>query len=170
MSGTNLITLVVGVIALLAGRRLFWLFVTAVGFFTGLEIAGPLLPGQPEIFRLAIAVVAGLMGAALAYYLEWLAIAAVGFLVGGRIATAIVIAIGLGTQIMPWLAFIIGGAIGTILMVMVFDWALIALSSLFGAALLAQVAATASGLNPSVLFVALWVLGFLVQAALLRRW
>jgi len=41
-------TLIVGLAVLLLGRRLFWLFVGAVGFLAGLQWARPVLGDQPE--------------------------------------------------------------------------------------------------------------------------
>ena len=39
----NLINVVLGGALLLAGRKLFWLFVGAVGFVTGLQLSAPII-------------------------------------------------------------------------------------------------------------------------------
>jgi hypothetical protein len=45
--GTQIVTILVGIVVLIAGRRLFWLFVGVVGFVAGLSLAFQLLADQP---------------------------------------------------------------------------------------------------------------------------
>ena len=55
-----------GVCLLLAGRRLFWLFVAITGFFVGAEVAGDLFANQPQWVVWVLAAGAGIIGAVLA--------------------------------------------------------------------------------------------------------
>src|SRR6266545_1805024 len=54
---TSLTGVFVGVVLLLFGRRLYWLFVAGIGFLTGLALVPDLLPGQPEWLILLAALV-----------------------------------------------------------------------------------------------------------------
>jgi hypothetical protein len=127
--------LLVGVVLLVAGRRLFWLFVAAVGFVAGLQLATPITADEPSAAALLIALVAGAAGAALAVFLQPIAVAIAGFLAGAFVVGGL-------TGGTTWhaggalsLAVVAGGLIGAAVMLAVFDWALIVLSSLFGAQL-----------------------------------
>jgi hypothetical protein len=63
---------------------------------------------------------------------------------------------------------VIGGIIGAILLLVLFDWALIVVSSLIGAHLI-QSAIVLPASGSTIVFIGLVILGILVQAASLRR-
>ena len=159
---------ILGLVILTMGRQLFWLFVAAVGFVYGMDLAPSLFPAQPAIVQLLVAILAGFIGAVFAYFLEWIAVAAAGFLVGGRLAALIVTGIGAATSEPTSIAFLIGGIIGAILVLMVFDWALILLSSAIGAMMIAAVVKVGPNMTLLVLG-GLAALGVIVQAAHLQR-
>src|SRR5262245_52324544 len=75
-------TLIVGLAVLLFGRRLFWLFVGAVGFAVGLHVARAVLADRPEWVVLIAALILGLIGAMLAIVFQWLAVGLGGFAAG----------------------------------------------------------------------------------------
>lgn len=161
----DIVRILVGVALLILGRRLFWLFVGLVGFVAGITLATQFLSGQPDWLVLVIALVAGLLGVLLALFLQQLAVGVAGFVAGGYIIVNLVsMLMGETDQLLYWLIFLIGGIIGAVLVILLFDWALIVLSSLTGATLVVQ----AAGLNPTltlVLFVVLLVVGFVIQAS-----
>lgn len=68
----------------------------------------------------------------------------------------------------PWLAFVIGGIIGVILVGAVLDWALIILSTLAGSSLIIDAIDLPQALSV-IAFIALVLVGFLVQAKKLKR-
>ena len=75
--------------------------------------------------------------------------------------------LGFGGTRLPWLVYVIGGMIGAVSLLLIFDWALIFLSSLLGAVLIVH----AVHLSPQVvrwLLIALATVGILFQARLLR--
>ncbi|MEO5718528.1 MAG: hypothetical protein ABIR29_08155, partial [Chthoniobacterales bacterium] len=84
-----IISVVVGIALLLFGRKLFWLFVAALGFAIGLQLAPYLSQHPPLWLSLLLSLGLGLLGALLALLLQKLAIGIAGFLVGGRVAVAI---------------------------------------------------------------------------------
>ena len=164
MSAVNVL---VGAALLFFGRRAFWLFVAGAGFVAGLSLANNILQG-PESVSVIIGIVIGLLAALLAVFVQRFAISLAGFLVGGYIALQVLPMLNLeGGWWTTVLAFIIGGAIGVILIGMFLDWALISLSSLAGAALITEVLNLSSGLG-TVAFIVLVVIGVVFQARELR--
>src|SRR5437588_12484980 len=84
-----IISVIIGVAILLFGRKLFWLFVAALGFAVGLEIPAYFMREPPQWMTLLVALGAGVIGALLAILLQKLAIAIAGFIAGGRSASAL---------------------------------------------------------------------------------
>lgn len=163
-----IISLLVGIALLLFGRRLFWLFVAALGFAVGLQLAPYLMQNPPLWLSLAVSLVLGLVGALLAFLLQKLAIGVAGFLVGGRIAVAVVAAFMVQHAQYYGITFVIGGILGAILLLLLFDWALIIFSSIEGARLIASsVHLPSTGLT--ILVVVLTIFGIIVQATFFRR-
>src|SRR6185295_19307424 len=83
---TPILALIAGALLLIAGRRLFWLFVGLVGFFTVYRWFAPYPAGPSPSGRWLVAILAGLLGIVLAIFLQRLAVALAGFLVGGWFA------------------------------------------------------------------------------------
>jgi len=159
---------IIGVIILFFGRRIFWLCVAAVGFAAGVELAPHLVHEPTPLLALSIAVVLGFVGALLAIFLQKIAIAIVGFLAGGKLAVAVAAALFAQSAQYYGLTFIIGGIIGALLLLMLFDWALIFFSAAVGAHLI-QSAVVLPATGNAILFVVLVLIGVLVQAGALRR-
>jgi hypothetical protein len=158
----------IGALILFFGRKLFWLCVAAVGFAAGVELAPHLIQEPTPLLALTIALVLGLIGALLALFLQKIAIALAGFFAGGKLAVSIAAAF-FAQHAQYWgLTFLIGGIIGAILLLVLFDWALIFLSSVVGAHLI-QNAISLPPTGTGILFIALVVVGVIVQAASLRR-
>jgi hypothetical protein len=158
----------IGIVILLFGRKLFWLCVAAVGFLAGIELAPHLITEPSPLLQLTVALVLGLLGALLAFLLQKIAIAVVGFLAGAKLAGAIAAAFFVHYAQYSTIVFVVGGVIGAILLLTLFDWALIVVSSLIGAHLI-QNAIILPPSGSTILFLALAVIGILVQAASLRR-
>ena len=162
-----LLKVLAGIALLVTGRRLFWLFVGLIGFVAGIHAATRFFPGQPEWMILAIALTAGVMGALIAFFLQWLAISLAGFSAGAYIVASLVNTSGWGTKGIGWLLILIGGILGILLIVILFDWALIILSSLAGAALITETVHIDRGAM-TLLFVALLIAGVVVQSRLMK--
>jgi hypothetical protein len=163
-----ILSILIGAIILFFGRRLFWLCVAAVGFAAGVEFAPHLMHEPTPVLQLSIAVVFGFIGALLALFLQKIAIAIAGFLAGGKLAMALVAAFIAEGARYPGITFIIGGIIGAILLLSIFDWALIVMSAVVGAYLIGQTV-TLPPTGATILFFALAALGVLVQVAAFRR-
>jgi len=161
-----------GGVLLIAGRRLFWLFVAGVGCVIGLSFVPRLLPNQPEGVIVAGAVVLGVLGALLAQFAQKAAIGVVGFFGGGWLALALLSFLVGGAGIPQWIVFIVGGIIGVILLSTLFEWGLVLLSALIGANLLATALMRllpAVDVPVFVIFLVLFGAGVLIQARTLPR-
>ena len=163
------ITAVAGIAILLFGRQLFWLFVGVLGFITGMELAPQLLTAAPEWLILVVSLLIGLIGALLAVFLQYIAAAVAGFFGGWYLVLSLMRLLDIPTTgLLPWVAMLIGGVLGAILVLLLFDYALIILSSIVGANMLVDL----FSLDPTlrlVLLLVLIVVGLVVQMALLSR-
>ena len=158
----------IGIVILFFGRKLFWLCVAAVGFAAGVEIAPHLVHEPSPLLALTVALVLGLIGALLALFLQKIAVAVLGFLAGGKLAGALAAAFFVQYAQYSTFIFLFGGLVGAILLLVLFDWALIVVSSLIGAHLIqSAIALPPSG--STIVFIGLVAIGILVQAASLRR-
>jgi len=134
--GEAIVQIVVGLVELLFGRRLFWLFVAIGGFLFGWWVTPAIFEGIPMWGRVVVGVVLGLILAVLARFFTRAMVAVGGFLIFGP---ALVVAVDRFGGSVPqggrsyWIAFAIGGVVGAILLGIFFNWALIILSSLAGA-------------------------------------
>ena len=134
----DLMRLILGFLSMILGRRLFWLFVGGVGFIAGMSLTSQFFGGQSEVIVLIIAFAAGLLGILLALFLQKIAIWVVGFLAGGYLSVGLMDLLMVNMGQYNWLVFVVGGILGSVLAFVLFDWALIILSSVFGALLIAQ--------------------------------
>lgn len=164
----NLINLILGGALLVAGRKLFWLFVGAAGFVTGIQLATRFWQSS-DVLAIIVGLVIGAIFALLAIFLQAIVIAIAGFLTGGYIFTVLASMLGLDvTGPMTWIIYIIGGVLGLVLVSILFDWALITLSSLAGASLIIQ-AFFSRGAAGGLLFFSLFIAGVIIQGSILRR-
>jgi len=163
LTATHLVGIGLGIVLLLFGRRLFWLALGGLGFLIALELAHEFLPVDSPGLRLGLAFLAGLVGAVVAVMAQRLAVALAGLLGGGYLGF---VAVGFWqpTEVFWfWTAIAIGALFGVFLSSLLFDAALIALSSLAGAALLSQGLDLGYPLTAWI-FLGLLCLGVMVQA------
>ncbi|HXJ77756.1 MAG TPA: hypothetical protein VMS64_03650 [Candidatus Methylomirabilis sp.] len=160
--------ILVGLLLLLLGRRLYWVFVAGIGFLTGLELAPRLLSGQPEWVILVAALALALVGTVLAIVAQKLIIALVGFLAGGGIGVLLLRTLGAGSDAVRWLVYIVAGVVGMVLVLVLFEWGLILLSALAGASLIVGGVGESMHLSRQMTLVGMVVVavvGVIVQAS-----
>ena len=162
------IRLVLGTIMLAMGSRLYWLFLGIVGFMLGFDMAETAMAGQPHGVMLLLALLGGVAGALFAIFLQRLAIVAGGFLAGGYLVLGLLEGFGMRSQPYHWLFFVPGGIIGAFLMWVLFDWALIILSSGLGSVLVLR-ALPVNHQMTKLLFFVLLILGIALQAGLFKK-
>jgi hypothetical protein len=163
--------ILVGLFLLVLGRRLYWLFVAAIGFLYGLELAPRLLPQQSETVVVIIALGLALVGALVAVVGTKLVLGATGFVAGGGIAMLLLQNLRIDSGMVATGVYLIAGLIGAVLFLLLFDTALIVLSSLAGSSLIVLSAERLLEVSPIVgtaLVIVLAAVGILIQARLLR--
>jgi hypothetical protein len=159
--------ILVEIFLLVFGRKLFWLFVAGIGFFAATGFTSHLFRSQPEWVILILALSTGIIGALLAVFLQRIAIGIAGFLAGGYLTLSLLDILGVELARPAWLPLIIGGIVGAMLVVLLFDWALIVLSSLVGASLISQ-AIPLEPLLGVVLFIGSLCVGIVTQTGMIR--
>ena len=157
------INTLLGASLLIWGRKLFWLFVGAAGFFAGWQIAARTI-GGPEWVGILIGVFFAVGAALLAVFLKTIAIGVGGFLMGGAVLTSLAGLFGLDTGLLYWILFVLGGIGGVVLISMFFDLTLIWLSSLAGASLILS-AFSPEGILRVLLFLVLLIAGVAMQSS-----
>jgi hypothetical protein len=142
--GVAIAQIVIGMIEALFGRKLFWLFVAIGGFLVGWFVAPAIWDSVHDSgtlalwVRLAIGLGAGLVLALVAMRFTRLMVSLAGFLIFA-VATILIVnyfggdgTLQVGTR-NYWIAFGVGGVVGSVIMGVLFDWALVVLTALFGA-------------------------------------
>jgi len=161
----QIVSVGLGLLLLVFGRKVFWLCVAVLGFFFGVTWAEALLVDQPTWLILLAGLGAGVLGGLLAILAQRLAFAFAGFSAGAYLALSAAGALGFGGHRTLWV--VAGGVIGAVLATRIMDWAIIALTSLVGASAIV----TAGGMGPTTTalsFLGLTVVGMVVQARLMR--
>lgn len=162
--------LVLGVVLLIAGRKLFWLALGLAGAAGGLWVAAAIPLQGPAWVHWAVAAGGAVLGALLAIFVQKVAVGVTGFLAGGAGAVWVAQSFALlpaSAGVPAWVAvFVVGGVIVALVAGRLFDGALVAISSLTGAAIL--VGATSFQGNAAWgLFAALALVGLLAQTGAL---
>ena len=164
----SIVNIVVGILLLALGRKLFWLFVGCIGFVAGYASVQQFGGGQPDQIIILIALFFGLAGALLALFFQKVAIALAGFIAGGYISIFATAFMSFNWEQLTWVVYVIGGAIGAVMLLLIFDWALILISSLSGASLIVQTTELVHDME-IILFIILVIIGVIFQTMLLRQ-
>lgn len=163
------LTLIAGLALLLMGRQLFWVYVAILGFLVGFETATQYLNSDVEWLPVIVGLVVGLVAALLAIVFQWVAVGIAGFVGGAYFVLAL---LGLGdpgeASLLGLLFIVIGGIVGVVLFLMLFDPALVILSSLVGANLLLTPFELGGNMQ-LIAFFALALVGIVFQFAVLSK-
>jgi hypothetical protein len=161
------INAILGSLLLVAGRKLFWLLIGIFGFVSGIQLAQRYFSG-PEWLAIVVGLIIGILFAALAIFFQKIAIWLAGFLAGGYGLSILAAMVGVETGRYNWLIYFIGGILGIILVGLLFDWAIITMSSFAGASLVTSSMFPEVGFGQVILFI-LFIAGVVIQGYLLRR-
>ena len=136
----DIVYVILGIMLLMLGRKLFWLFSGAIAFVFGVEFLPLVFRGLPQHIVWIIALVLSIIAIILSFIVQKAGIGIAGFMAGGYVAMSIVNELGIAMPwLSPWVLFAVGGIIGAVLVLILFDWALIFLSSCSGAFLIVQI-------------------------------
>lgn len=166
-STDSLIPLIVGGVLLLFGGRYYWLVAGGVGFLFGTSIGSAPDGGVVTGSAIAMGLLFGFIAAVASVLVTKFALGMTGFLVGGIFMVRFLEAIGwnLGSSLA---AFLVGGLLGFVLVLISQDWALILLSVITGAGIIVNQLV----LDPAsvqFVYIALVLFGFGFQIFLKRR-
>lgn len=157
--------ILLGILLLTAGQRLFWLFVGSLGFVAGMEVAKLTIGYEPAWAILLASLFCGAMGALLAIFFQTLAIGVGGFVAGATITTYLLNLAGFTSfPLLP----LLGGVLCLILLYVAFDWTLIVLSTVAGSTLITQSIPIDQHLQ-AALYAVLIVIGLILQTNQLHR-
>jgi hypothetical protein len=156
---------ILGLILLIFGRKLFWLFVGIGGFLLGMEVGGTILSGQAPWIRVVISLGAGVFGALLAVLVQRVAFGLAGFYGGAYVALRLAQSLGAGGS--GTLFFLVGGVLGAVFAILVMDWAIIILSCLVGAGAIVE-ALDLKLMATTIIFLVLVIAGLIVQGKLMH--
>jgi hypothetical protein len=162
------INILIGIMVLTLGRKLFWLFVGFIGFAVGFHYAPSVWNLQSQLLLIGLATLMGIIGAVLAVFFQKIMVGLAGFAAGGYIAFNLSYLLGIRVDQIIWLPYLIGGIIGMLLLFFIFDWALIFISSMAGASMIIQ----ALSLNPRIelgLYFVLAIFGIVIQTVFYRK-
>jgi len=164
----NFLQVLLGLIVLTTGRKLYWLFVGVIGFIIGISLSRMVFNTESEVALLAIAFAAGVIGALLALFLQRVAVGAAGFLAGGYLLSELANNLDMRFGLSEWIIFLIGGIISVALVAILFDWALIILSSITGASIMVSGFDIQGWFSFTVVLI-LFIIGMGIQTAAKRR-
>jgi hypothetical protein len=128
----SLVALILGIISLFFGRKLFWVFAALIGLSVGLIVGAQLLQEQAVFVRVLVAISIAAICAALAIYAEKIMIVLAGFLGLGAFGYLISNLFKLPT-LFHWILFIGMGILGAVLISKYMEWAIVIISSVIGA-------------------------------------
>lgn len=161
----QLITILLGGVLLIFGRKLFWLFIAITGFLFGMQLAITMFESNSIFIQLATGLLLGFIGAVIAIFFQHLIFLIAGFYAGAYIA--IEIALFSGIIIDNTILLIGGGVIGAILAALFIDWAIIILSCMVGAgAIIESIGADIS--IKIILYLVLITIGVFIQGNLFK--
>lgn len=162
------IYMVLGILMLVGGRRLFWVFVGAMGFVAGFTYGQEIFGLESMQTLLIAASVLGIIGIVIALFMQGVAIGITGFLAGSYVTFSLLPLIGEFSPELTWLIALIGGVVGIVLSILLIDWMLILLSSVTGAAVIVQYIPPQSWTKATI-WIVLAVTGIVIQTVLFMR-
>lgn len=158
----HLAPILIGLLLLVWGRRLYWLALGTVGFLLGSWLAVDVLTLGDRQVELGLGLVFGILGAVAVVLVQKIAIRIAGLILGGGAALWLAEPHQAQLEVWFWPLVIVGAVIGLILAAALFRWALILISSLAGASLISGLFAASP--HQIWIFLALFVIGVLLQS------
>ena len=165
----NMLNIFLGFVVLLTGRKLFWLFVAALGFLAGASLGPRFIEADPAWLIWVFSLGLGFVGALLAVFLKRFAVAVAGFIGGWYLMMTLATMFDWQMGNADWVLYLIGGLILSGVVSSLYDWALIFLSAIVGALTIVQgLHLSLSPVLITLILLALIVAGVSVQARALQ--
>ena len=157
------VQLAIGSVLLLMGRRLFWLFVSGLGFFAGFQLGTVFFFNQPAWMQFVLGLFTGALGVVIMIFMQKAAVVYAGFFAGGYLLNSIWLILGIPWRMPIVFLYVIGGVSGAVMSYLLFDQALIVMTSLVGAVFVIESIGVLPGWQ-LFLFVLLAVVGVIIQS------
>jgi hypothetical protein len=154
---------IAGGLLLGAGKKLYWFFVGICGAICGLFVSELMFHPEGWWERVLVAIGFGAAFAILALVLQRVMVSIAGFIAGGFILNSLTETMQFSIGNLNWLVFVIGGIAGILLVQVLFDLALVLISSFAGASLIIR-AAGLEGVNGTILLLVLVLIGIIIQS------
>ncbi|HXG00601.1 MAG TPA: hypothetical protein VNL69_07435 [Bacteroidota bacterium] len=159
---STLAPILLGLLLLFLGRKIFWLFAGGVVFVVVMDVAPRFVHHQEStIFYVALGV--GVLAAAAGYFVQKIALRVAGFVAGGFLTFTLMEQHFPQVAVQWWIPALAGGIVGAVIVSFLFEWALIILSSIIGAYLITS-SLNLEGAPSLASLVVLSMVGILVQA------
>ncbi len=158
----EVIRLLLGGGLLFFGRKLLWLFIGAAGFMFGFSSLQRMAGDLKIWYYLGVGIICGIILVVLVRSLKNIAFGVGGFLLGAYFASGLMNVLQLELGMLQWLVMLIMGAGGAALMLTLFDWSAVILSSGLGALLLIQSLPLVPPAS-QIIFFGLLLLGLVLQ-------
>lgn len=162
------ILLLLGILLIFAGRNLFWLFVSGMGFLAGLTAAPLLFRNMDSVMIVLLSIACGLVGLLLAQFVQKLGAALAGFLAGAYVLDILMKLFLPGMPPNNWFFHVFAGLVGAVMVLSFFEWALVILTSLSGATLVTQSLQVPAAWSALILLLLL-IVGVSIQGTFLER-
>ncbi len=156
--------IILGATLLFYGRKVFWLFVGVLGFQSGLTLFTDTFHTPGEL-GMVLAIAVGLIAALLAVFLKKIAIGLAGLLAGASLAS--ILAAKLPAEF-SWIVILVGAILGVVVLMALFDRALIILSALVGAGMILEASASPMP-GATLIFILLVIVGVGIQMKILQK-
>ena len=169
-----LFQVILGVVQLLMGRKIFWLMVGIAGFLLGLWFTLNWVEWSGWM-KLLLALAVGIVGAGLAVVIQKPIAALFGFFAFGVAGSILAGLLGFERgETLYWIIFAACGLVGAILSIGFFEWALILATSLLGASSITTGLSELLDLSPGriiamILYLVLLAIGIGTQSRSLKR-
>jgi hypothetical protein len=157
----------IGFLTLILGRQYYPVYVGAITFMMAKLYIPQIFPQQSVNNILVTSIVVGVIIGGLSISLKRILVIAASFLVGGSLVFGAADLLGLGPAFQTWGVFLIAGAFGALLALLVFDFGVIFLSAVYGATLILE-RLHMPGFTPLVWLIMLTIFGIIVQWVLLQ--
>ncbi len=156
---------IVGIVLLLFGRKMFWFLIAALGFYAGIVLSREMLHLGNDWHAILIGALCGIAGVFLVTAVQKIAVGLFGFFAGAFLVTTFALSYHMELH---WWWIVIGGILGAVIVGKLFQIALILLSSLLGSyAVLREISTTPDPFQ-SPLFYVLALIGLAVQFSMYK--
>jgi MFS family permease len=159
----SLLQFIAGGLLVGAGKKLYWFFVGICGAICGLLVSEVFFHPTGWWERVLVAIGFGAAFAILALMLQRIMVSIAGFIAGGFILVSLAETLQLAFVNWSWIVFIIGGIVGILLVQVLFDLALVLITSFGGASIIIR-AAGLEGVKGTILLLSLVLIGIIIQS------